>query len=65
MCVCLRQANFHRADRTAPVKVLSLQGDYHSHDSDIFPMLEDYCEVRWCAVTGCLQRGCMGACGLL
>lgn len=28
------------------MKVLSLQGDYHSHDSDIFPMLEEYCKVR-------------------
>jgi hypothetical protein len=37
-------ANLHRADRTPPVKVLALQGDYHSHDSDIFPMLEDYCK---------------------
>ncbi len=40
------QANFHRADRSAPVRVLALQGDYHSRDSDIFPMLEEYSEVR-------------------
>ena len=39
------QANLHRADRTPPVKVLALQGDYHSHDSDVFPMLEAYCKV--------------------
>jgi hypothetical protein len=37
-------ANFHRADRSPPVRVLALQGDYHSRDSDIFPMLEEYCE---------------------
>lgn len=39
------QASFHRPDRTAPVKVIALQGDYHSKDSDVFPMLEQYCEV--------------------
>jgi len=39
-------ASFHRPDRTAPVKVIALQGDYHSKDSDVFPMLEQYCEER-------------------
>lgn len=47
------QANLHRADRTPPVKVLALQGDYHSHDSDVFPMLEDYCKVQHNSCMSC------------
>ena len=47
------QANLHRADRTPTVKVLALQGDYHSHDSDIFPMLEAYCKVMHTTCVSC------------
>ncbi len=28
------------------MKVVALQGDYHSTDCDVFPMLEQYCMVR-------------------
>lgn len=54
---CPLQANFHRADRTPPVKVLALQGDYHSRDSDIFPMLEAYCQVSECLSVTCITAG--------
>ena len=38
------QAKIHRPDRSAPVKVLALQGDYHKNKkSEIFPFLQSYC----------------------
>jgi hypothetical protein len=54
------QANIHRADRTPPVKVLALQGDYHSHDSDVFPMLEAYCKVIHTTCINCQHA--LGGC---
>lgn len=35
----------HRPDRSGPVKVIALQGDYHQNEkSDIYPFLQSYCK---------------------